>query len=66
MLADRPEGKLRLQFEGHPMAHIIETAGGASTDGTRSLLEKTPTELHERSPVFVGNGSLIADLESTL
>jgi fructose-1,6-bisphosphatase I len=66
MLADRPEGKLRLQFEGQPMAHIIETAGGASTDGSRSLLEKTPTELHERSPVFVGNESLITDLESTL
>ena len=66
MLADRPEGKLRLQFEGHPMAYILQTAGGASTDGTESLLAKTPTELHERSPVFVGNESLIAALESTL
>jgi fructose-1,6-bisphosphatase I len=65
-LDSRPEGKLRLQFEGHPMAHVVETAGGASTDGTRSLLEKTPAELHERSPVFVGNESLVADLESTL
>lgn len=66
MLAERPEGKLRLQFEGQPMAHIIETAGGASTDGTRSLLAQTPGELHERSPVFVGNESLVESLESTL
>ncbi len=66
MLTDRPEGKLRLQFEGHPMAHIITTAGGASTDGEQSLLEKTPTELHERSPVFVGNESLVTALESTV
>ncbi|WP_267162338.1 class 1 fructose-bisphosphatase [Halovenus salina] len=66
MLADNPEGKLRLQFEGHPMAYIVEAAGGASSDGSRSLLEKTPTEIHERSPVFVGNDALIAALESVL
>ncbi len=66
MLADRPDGKLRLQFEGHPMAAIISMAGGASTDGTQSLLEKGPTELHERSPVFVGNESLIERLTDLL
>jgi len=66
MLDDAPEGKLRLQFEGHPMAHVIATAGGASTDGERSLLSKTPTELHDRSPVFVGNGALIERLEASL
>ncbi|MFC7074034.1 class 1 fructose-bisphosphatase [Halovenus rubra] len=66
MLADRPNGKLRLQFEGQPMAYIIETAGGASSDGTESLLDKTPDGLHSRTPVFVGNESLIAGLESKL
>jgi len=65
-LQDRPEGKLRLQFEGHPMAHVISTAGGASSDGTRALLSKTPSELHERSPVYVGNESLIERLETAL
>jgi fructose-1,6-bisphosphatase I len=66
MLQDRPEGKLRLQFEGQPMAHIISTAGGASTDGSRSLLAQTPAELHERSPVFVGNDALVEQLEDRL
>ncbi len=66
MLKERPESKLRLQFEGHPIAHIVATAGGASTDGTMSLLSKTPTELHERSPLFVGNQPLIGELESTI
>lgn len=66
MLQDAPEGKLRLQFEGHPMAAIIEAAGGASSDGHRSLLHKTPSDLHERSPVFVGSTSLIERLEATL
>ena len=66
MLEDAPEGKLRLQFEGHPIGYIISTAGGASTDGERSLLEKHPEDLHERTPVFVGNESLIETLENTL
>jgi len=66
MLVDRPEGKLRLQFEGHPIAHVVATAGGAASDGTTPLLEKTPDELHERTPVFVGSEPLIGRLEASL
>ncbi len=66
MLVDTPEGKLRLQFEGQPMGYLIEAAGGKSSDGTQSLLAKTPDEIHERSPVFVGNQSLIERLEQSL
>jgi len=66
MLTDAPEGKLRLQFEGHPMAAVLEAAGGASSDGTGSLLAKTPGELHERSPVFVGSAGLVERLETAL
>ncbi len=66
MLQERPEGKLRLQFEGHPMAHIIETAGGSSSNGAQSLLATNPSELHTRSPVFIGNDNLIERLEATL
>jgi fructose-1,6-bisphosphatase I len=66
MLGDHPDGKLRLQFEGHPMAKILAAAGGASTDGTQSLLDRRPDELHARSPVFVGNETLVDRLEATL
>ncbi|MFW5959385.1 MAG: class 1 fructose-bisphosphatase [Natronomonas sp.] len=65
-LLDRPEGKLRLQFEGHPIGYIVESAGGASSNGTRSLLECDPDTLHERTPVFVGNDEYIERLEDTL
>ncbi|MEF8799874.1 MAG: class 1 fructose-bisphosphatase [Halolamina sp.] len=65
-LDSAPNGKLRLQFEGAPIAKIIETAGGASSDGQRSLLDVTPTELHQRVPVHVGNESYIARLEAAL
>jgi len=66
MLEGRPEGKLRLQFEAHPIAAIVEAAGGASSDGGRSLLDIAPSGLHDRTPTFVGNTALIDALESAL
>lgn len=65
-LESRPEGKLRLQFEANPIAHIVETAGGRSSDGERSLLDVTPERIHQRVPVHVGNTGLIDRLESAL
>jgi len=65
-LKNRPEGKLRLLFEGAPMAYVVESAGGASSDGEGSLLEKKPKGIHDRTPVHVGNESLIERLEASL
>ncbi|PSQ01614.1 fructose-bisphosphatase class I [Halobacteriales archaeon QS_5_70_17] len=65
-LRDRPEGKLRLQFEGIPIAAVVEAAGGASSDGERSLLAEPPEELHQRTPLFVGNEGYIDRLEDAL
>lgn len=65
-LKSRPEGKLRLQFEANPIAYIIETAGGRSSDGERSLLDVEPERLHQRTPVHVGNPELIGRLEERL
>ena len=65
-LRDRPEGKLRLQFEGNPMAYIVETAGGRSSTGTGSILDVEPTDLHQRVPVHLGNTELIDRLEDHL
>ncbi len=65
-LRSRPEGKLRLQFEGNPMAYIVESAGGRSSDGERSLLDVSPEGLHQRVPLHVGNAELVDRLEATL
>lgn len=65
-LESRPEGKLRLQFEGNPIGYIVEAAGGRSSNGERSLLAVEPTDLHQRVPVHVGNAELIDRLEATL
>ncbi|MEE6211403.1 class 1 fructose-bisphosphatase [Salarchaeum sp. III] len=63
-LRDRPEGKLRLLFEGAPIAYVVEAAGGASTDGERSLLDVPATRLHQRTPVFVGDDAYVERVES--
>ncbi|QDX39637.1 class 1 fructose-bisphosphatase [Salarchaeum sp. JOR-1] len=63
-LRDRPAGKLRLLFEGAPIAYVVEAAGGASTDGAQSLLDADCTELHQRTPVFVGNDAYVSRVES--
>jgi fructose-1,6-bisphosphatase I len=65
-LEDRPEGKLRLLFEGHPIAYIIESAGGASSNGETSLLDLDPERLHERTPLFVGDAEYVERLEAAL
>ncbi len=50
-----PKGKLRLQYEGNPLAMIAEAAGGAAVNGTQRILEIKPTEIHERTPLIVGS-----------
>lgn len=65
-LESAPNGKLRLQFEGAPIAKIIEAAGGASSNGEQSLLAVEPTELHQRVPVHVGNTAYVDRLEAAL
>ena len=60
---DAPEGKLRLLFEGNPMAYIMEAAGGSSTNGDKNILEVEPEELHQRTPLFLGNNEMIEKVE---
>ncbi len=50
-----PNGKLRLGYEANPMAFIIEQAGGRASNGTQRILDITPTELHQRTPLFIGS-----------
>jgi len=50
-----PEGKLRLLYEGSPMAFVMEQAGGAASTGHGPLLDVTPDKLHQRTPVVIGS-----------
>ncbi|MBI2430360.1 MAG: class 1 fructose-bisphosphatase [Ignavibacteriales bacterium] len=53
--ARNKNGKLRLMYENNPLAYICEQAGGRAIDGTKRILDVTPTELHQRTPLFIGS-----------
>jgi fructose-1,6-bisphosphatase I len=63
---DKPKGKLRLLYECNPFAFIIEVAGGKATDGKQRILDIQPTELHQRTPFFIGSKNMMEELESYL
>jgi fructose-1,6-bisphosphatase I len=46
---------LRILYEAHPLAFVVEQAGGAATDGRQRILDITPTGLHMRVPLVIGN-----------
>ena len=50
-----PRGKLRLQYEGNPLAMIAEAAGGAAVDGRQRILDIEPEDIHGRTPLIVGS-----------
>jgi fructose-1,6-bisphosphatase I len=50
-----PEGKLRLLYEAAPLAYVVEKAGGRASDGFRNILDIEPTNLHQRTPLFIGS-----------
>ncbi|RQW25375.1 class 1 fructose-bisphosphatase [Rhodobacteraceae bacterium CH30] len=53
-------GKLRLMYEGNPMAFIVEQAGGMATNGHQRILDIQPAALHERVAVFLGSKEEVA------
>jgi fructose-1,6-bisphosphatase I len=61
---DKPKGKLRLLYECNPFAFIVEVAGGKATNGKQRILDVKPTELHQRSALFIGSKSMMEELES--
>jgi fructose-1,6-bisphosphatase I len=48
-------GKLRLMYEANPLAFICEQAGGRATNGRDRILDIQPTELHQRTPLYIGS-----------
>jgi fructose-1,6-bisphosphatase I len=60
-----PDGKLRLMYEGNPIAMIVEQAGGKALVGAlhadngtmkpRRLLDLQPTTIHQRVSVVIGS-----------
>jgi fructose-1,6-bisphosphatase I len=61
-----PKGKLRLLYECNPLSFIIEQAGGCSTNGTQRILELEATELHQRTPIFIGSPNMVNRVEAII
>jgi fructose-1,6-bisphosphatase I len=61
-----PKGKLRLLYEANPLAFIVEQAGGAASDGTQRVLDITPLELHQRTPLYIGSAPEVDLAKRTL
>lgn len=62
--SQNPSGKLRLMYEANPMAMIIEQAGGRASDGQRRILDIVPSDIHQRTPVFLGSENDVLDAEA--
>lgn len=58
-----PYGKLRLMYEAQALAFIMEQAGGYASDGVGSILDIQPHELHQYTPLFIGNRELVEKAE---
>ena len=51
------KGRLRLVYEAHPIAMLIEQAGGAATDTIEPILDVAATDLHQRTPLVFGSAN---------
>jgi fructose-1,6-bisphosphatase I len=61
-----PQGKLRLTYECIPLSYLAEQAGGKAIDGSMRILDKQPTDIHERTPIYFGSKKDIETVERLL
>ncbi len=59
---EKPQGKLRLLYECAPLALVARQAGGDATDGRTPILDLMPSQLHERTPLFIGSRGDVAEV----
>ena len=55
----RKEGRLRLMYEANPLGFVAEQAGGAASTGYRRIMDIMPEELHQRTPLILGNKDMV-------
>ena len=56
------EGRLRLLYEAHPVALIMEWAGGAASSGRARILELSARMPHQRVPLIMGSSRGVRDI----
>ncbi|CAM9160712.1 unnamed protein product [Scytosiphon promiscuus] len=63
-IAMNPRSHLRLVYEGNPMGWVVEQAGGRASTGAEAMLDREPSNIHERIPTFLGSAEDVSELES--
>ncbi|GMN56504.1 hypothetical protein TIFTF001_025611 [Ficus carica] len=66
VLSPSAKAKLRLLFEVAPLGFLVEKAGGFSSDGHQSVLDKVIDNLDDRTQVAYGSKNEIIRFEETL
>ncbi len=62
-----PDGKLRLLYEGNPMAFLAEQAGGKALAGAGlPILDCPPRGLHQRTALYLGSADMVDKVEEFL
>ncbi len=61
-----PEGKLRLMYEANPLGYVAEQAGGAAYSAAERILDIRPQQLHQRTPLIVGNKNEVEETVSVI
>ena len=56
---NRPEGRLRLMYEANPLGFVAEQAGGAASTGRQRIMDIMPEQLHQRTPLILGNKDVV-------
>lgn len=51
----KPKPKLRVLYECHPLAFVVEQAGGRASSGEGPVLDVVPDSLHARMPLAIGS-----------
>lgn len=62
----KPEGKLRLMYEGNPLALVVEQAGGKASTGMMRILDVEPKALHQRVPLIIGSAEDVSHAEACI
>lgn len=58
--AAHENGKLRLLYEGAPLAMVVEQAGGRASTGAQRILDIRAKTIHQREPLVIGSAVDVA------
>ena len=53
-------------YEANPLGFVAEQAGGAASTGYERILDIPPRELHQRTPLILGNKDVVESTVSVI